>query len=92
MKWRIKRKKIKKHHICDMWLKCEDDWHKALSKIEAKYPKGTDINNYEKTDGDIYILGCEMMRFDWCNYLLEGEKIGFGFWDMNHYACEKWKY
>lgn len=90
MKWRIKRKKIKKHHICDMWLKCEDDWHIALRNIEAKYPKDTDINDFEKTDGDIYILGCEMMRFDWNCYLDEGEKIGFGYRDMNHYANERY--
>lgn len=90
MKWRIKRKKIKKHHICDMWLKCDDDWNKALRNIEAKYPEGTDINDFEKTDGDIYILGCEMMRFDWLCYLDEGEKIGFGYKDMNHYANERY--
>ena len=89
MKWRIKRKKIKKHHICDMWLKCEDDWSKALDKISAKYPEDTDINNYNKMDQDIYGIGCDMMRFDWANYLDEGEKIGFGYSDMNHYACEK---
>lgn len=88
MKWRIKRKKIKKHHICDMWLKCSDDWHTALCNIEAKYPEGTDPNDYEKTDGEVYITGCEMLRFDWCEYLKCGEQIGFGYKDMNHYANE----
>lgn len=88
MKWRIKRKKIKKYHICDMWLKCSDDWHAALCNIEAKYPKVTDPNDYDKIDSDIFIIGCDMLRYDWNQYLNEGKKIGFGYKDMNHYANE----
>lgn len=89
MKFRIIRKKIKKHHICDMWLKCSDDWSKALDHINTKYLEGTDINDYEQIDQDIYIIGCNMLRFDWANYLKEGEKIGFGYRIMNKYANEK---
>ncbi len=72
-----------------MWLRSMDDWHNALDNIEKKYPKNTDVNDYDKIDQDIYIIGCDMLRFDWSNYLDEGEKIGFGYKDMNHYACEK---
>ena len=84
MKWRIKRKKIKKHHICDMWLKSSNNWSIILNKIEFLYTKGIDINNYL-----IYTIGCDMLRYDWNQYLIEGKKIGFGYRDMNHYACEK---
>ena len=89
MKFRIIRKKIKKHHIIDMWLRSMDDWHNALDKISAKYPKDTDINDYDKIDQDIYIVGCDMLRFDWSNYLKAGEKIGFGYRIINKYANEK---
>ena len=74
-----------------MWLKCSEDWHIALCNIEAKYPEGIDPNDYDKTDGEVYIIGCEMLRYDWNQYLIEGEKIGFGYRDMNHYANEVWK-
>ena len=90
MKYRIIRKKIKKHHICDMWLKCEDDWHNALNNIEKKYGHD-DPNKFDKIDSDLYCIGCDMLRFDWANYLNEGEKIGFGYRIMNKYANEKLK-
>ena len=89
MKWRIKRKKIKKHYIIDMWLNSMDEWHNALFNIEAKYPKDTDVNDYNKMDSDLYIIGCDMLRFDWNNVLNEGKKIGFGYRDLNHYTNER---
>ena len=87
MKWRIKRKKIKKHHILDMWLRSMDDWHNALNNIEKKYGHD-DPNKFDKMDSDLYGIGCDMLRYDWNQYLIEGEKIGYGYKDMNHYANE----
>ena len=88
MKWRIKRKKIKKHHICNIWLKCEDDWYKAITNIRNKYGHD-DANKYNHIDFCQIVIGCNMLRYDWNQYLNEGKKIGFGFRVMNKYANEK---
>ena len=91
MKYRIIRKKLKNDLLINLWIKSENDWNKALANIEKKYPEGTDINNYDQLDYGGYIIGCNMIRFDWANVLKRSKKLGFGYKYINIYHNEQIK-
>ena len=91
MKYRIIRKKLKNDLLINLWIKSETDWNVALTNIEKKYPEGTDINNYDKLDYAAYVVGCNMIRFDWTNVLKRSKKLGFGYKYINRYRNEQIK-
>ena len=71
-----------------MWLKSSNDWHKAITNIQNKYGHD-DANKYDHIDFCQVVIACNMLRYDWIQYLNEGKKIGFGYRVMNKYANEK---
>ena len=91
MKYRIIRKKLKNDLLINLWIKSETDWNAALANIEKKYLEDTDINNYDKLDYAAYIIGCNMIRFDWANVLKRAKKLGFGYKCINRYHNEQIK-
>lgn len=91
MKYRIIRKKLKNDLLINLWIKSETDWNAALTNIEKKYPEDTDINNYDQLDYAAYIIGCNMIRFDWANVLKRAKKLGFGYKYINRYHNEQIK-
>ena len=91
MKYRIIRKKLKNDLLINLWIKSENDWNEALANIEKKYPEGTDINNYDQLDYSAYVVGCNMIRFDWANVLKRAKKLGFCYKYINRYHNEQIK-
>ena len=91
MQYRIIRKKLKNDLLINLWIKSENDWNEALTNIEKKYPKYTDINNYNQLDYAAYVIGCNMIRFDWANVLKRSKKLGFGYKYINRYHNEQIK-
>ena len=91
MKYRIIRKKLKNDLLINLWIKSENDWNEALTNIEKKYPEGTDINNYNQLDYTAYVIGCNMIRFDWTNTLKRAKKLGFGYKYINRYHNDQIK-
>ena len=91
MKYRIIRKKLKNDLLINLWIKSETDWNAALTNIEKKYHEGTDINNYDQLDYAAYVVGCNMIRFDWTNVLKRSKKLGFGYKYINRYHNEQIK-
>ena len=91
MKYRIIRKKLKNDLLINLWIKSETDWNVALTNIEKKYPECTDINNYDQLDYAAYVVGCNMIRFDWTNVLKRSKKLGFGYKCINRYHNEQIK-